>query len=127
MADNFRTGFQAHVSNYTSSPVTLKDSVIIGKSSINGEVVDYETSAILTPRTDGFYANNVEIYNMPNHTNIIESSSENSNFKLWTQGGYENKFDDIKVFNSNQAGKMKWQGPRGNLIHDHDGKITQTN
>lgn len=65
MADNFRTGFQAHVANFTKEPVILQNSLIIGKSTINGETVDYETSAILVPRTNGFIADTIDIYNFP--------------------------------------------------------------
>ena len=51
--------------------------MIIGQSSINGEVVAYETSAILMPRTNGFLAQNIEVHNFDTGTNIIEHSSEN--------------------------------------------------
>lgn len=63
--------------------MVLRDSVIVGNSTINGETVPYISSAILTPRTGGFLVDNVEIYNMPVNTNIIESSSDNFNMLLW--------------------------------------------
>jgi len=45
---------------------------------------------------------------MPINTNIIESSSENWNEVMWTQGGYQSDIENIKVFNSDDAGKLKW-------------------
>jgi len=57
--------------------------------------VDYESSAILVPRTNGFLASNIEVHNMPVNTNIIESSSENDHSKMWTQGGYQSDIENI--------------------------------
>lgn len=63
LADNYHTGFQSHLTNFTSEGLTFQDSIVIGRTATNSESIDFHTkaksSAIITPRTDEFLAKNI--------------------------------------------------------------------
>ena len=81
LADNFRAGFQAHLSNFTKEEVIFKDSIVIGRSNGNGESIEFHEKAgscgIITTRTDGFRASKIDLFNFERGTFQVESSSDN--------------------------------------------------
>lgn len=65
-------------------------------------------SAVLLSRTDGQITSNIDIHNFRANTHILESSSENQNIKLWTQSGYQNIVEKLRLHNSATANKLFW-------------------
>lgn len=97
LSDNYRAGFQAHSTNFTAEEVVFSNSLIVGKSANGGEAIDYKTSAIIVPRTNGFKASFLSIFNFESGTSIIESSSENQHYQYWTQGGYSATVENLII------------------------------
>jgi hypothetical protein len=88
----------------------LDNALIIGKSNGNANSDDYYdgSRALVVPRTNGFLAKNIRLYNFGSNTALIESCSVCWNVKLWVQGGKNTKFLNVKAFNSENANRIFW-------------------
>lgn len=65
IADSRLAGFEAYKTNYSSVGASIENFMIVGKSS-NPEPDDqfyFESRGIIAPRTDGFSAKNIRLYN----------------------------------------------------------------
>ena len=64
LLDNFRGGIQLHTANQSREEIICENWVVVGRSANNpSEVPILNTRAFITPRTDGFRARNIEIFN----------------------------------------------------------------
>ncbi|CAK63336.1 unnamed protein product (macronuclear) [Paramecium tetraurelia] len=127
IADSKFAGFQAHKGNFSTEGAVLDNAVIIGKSNHNANPDDtyYDGSrAMVVPRTNGFLAKNIRIYNYGSNTALIESCSVCWNVKLWVQGGKNTQFFNVKAYHSDTANRIFWQKHRREIFWDQDGSIS---
>lgn len=75
IADSHLAGFQAHKANYSSEGATLDNALIVGKSIGNPITKTAGSRALIVPRTNGFLASNIKLYNFGSDTALIESCS----------------------------------------------------
>lgn len=77
IADSGFSGFQSHKTNFSEEGEVLDNALIVGRSNGNANPFDYYngTRAIVVPRTNGFLAKNIKIYNYGNNSALIESCS----------------------------------------------------
>lgn len=81
LADNYRSGFEAHGTDHTAEPVIVEDTVIVGKTNGNGatdaELAEWVTCGVAFSRTNNLYIRDTEFVNFPTGTYITESASQN--------------------------------------------------
>jgi hypothetical protein len=101
--------------------------LIVGKSRGNSNGNEYYANAraIITPRTDGFIAKNVQIYNFDSNMTLLNSCSFCYHGKVWVTGGKNTKFQNIMVDSSaSSAKRIFWENWRREIFWDTDGSLT---
>ncbi|CAK78473.1 unnamed protein product (macronuclear) [Paramecium tetraurelia] len=101
---------------------------LLGRSNgnANPDITYYDGSrAMVVPRTNGFLAKNIRIYNYGSNSALIESCSVCWNVKLWVQGGKNTQFINVNAFNSDSANRIFWQKHRREIFWDQDGSISK--
>lgn len=85
VVDSVKAGFQTHITNYTSTDSSIENWVIVGRSTGNAAPLAYHLNSrgIITPRTDGFTAKNVQFFNFDTGMSILQSCSECQSVLLW--------------------------------------------
>jgi hypothetical protein len=53
-------------------------------------------------------------------------TSQNNFSKLLVQGGKSYEVEGLSMTNCDNADKLKWLGPRHNVVHDIDGSLSGT-
>jgi hypothetical protein len=89
IADSKFAGMQSHKGNWSDEGAVLDNALIVGKSFGNANPDEYYNGAraLVVPRTNGFLAKNIKIYNFGSNTALIESCSVCWNMKMWVTGG----------------------------------------
>jgi len=70
------------------------DTLIIGKSVGNPAAAEFYDGSrgIIVPRTNGFLAKNIKLYNFGANQILVESCSQCGNSKFWVTGGKNSHF-----------------------------------
>ncbi|CAD8161606.1 unnamed protein product [Paramecium octaurelia] len=126
IADSRYAGFQSHKTNYSYEGAVLDNALIIGKSIYNAQPDAYYqgSRAIIVPRTNGFLAKNIRMFNFGNYSALIESCSTCWHDLMWVQGGKNTHFMNLRAYNSDQAHRIYWQKHRREIFWDIDGSFT---
>lgn len=125
LLDNKQSGFNSYLTNRTDEDVILKNSIIVGKT-LGNAATDGElnlTRGLITPRTDGFLADNVHFANFDGTMTVFKSISFGFHFKKWVTGGKLSRFRSISYANINSK-MMFWENWRREIYQDLDGSLT---
>jgi hypothetical protein len=84
VADSYRSAIELYITNFTREQVIIDTWVIVGRSQNNpNEVPILNSYAVIAPRTDGFLARNVAVFNFESTMTVVQALSNNDQEKLW--------------------------------------------
>lgn len=126
LLDNKQSGFNSYLTNRTDEEVILRNSIVVGKTAGN-HATDGEldlTRGLITPRTDGFKADNVHFANFDGTMTVFKSVSFGYHIKKWVTGGKLTRFNKIS-YSGVTSGMMFWENWRREIYEDLDGSLTK--
>ena len=128
LLDNKQSGFNSYLTNRTDEEVILQNSIIVGKT-VGNHASDGEldlTRGLITPRTDGFKADNVHFANFDGTMTVFKSVSFGYHIKKWVTGGKLSRFNAIS-YAGISSDMMYWENWRREIYEDMDGSMTLRN
>ncbi len=127
IAENYHSGVEFYVSNYTKEPPTVRNSAIIGMSTSNAHsnITNYTSgmSAAITGRTGAHKLSNIRFYNYPAGSVLFQTCRFCDDLLKYTNLGTETFVEQL-TFN-NISGKWLFMiGLKRDVIYDLDGSLS---
>lgn len=127
VGENYRSGFEFHLANFTRKPPLVIDSAVIGKSQTNAAVVGTNytlgMSGIMTPKTGVTNFTNIRFYNFPAGSILIQTCVLCDDPLKYTNLGTEIILKQLTL--TNVVGKLLFMiGLKRDVIYDTDGSLS---
>ena len=82
------------------------------------------SSGVIGPRTSGWKINNIEFYNFPENTSVLQTCSHCDHTKLYTNVANEYLIENLTLTNITASQAIFWNGMRREIIYDLDGTLS---
>lgn len=127
VAENYQSGFEFYIANFTKEPPLVNNSAIIGKSTgyANSNPTNYSNgmSAVITGRSGSYNLTNIRFYNYPSGSVLVKTCRLCDDPLVYTNLGTE-LF--VKQWSLTQvSGKFLFMiGMKRDVIYDTDGSLS---
>lgn len=127
IAENYNSGIEFYVGNFTKEPPTVKNSVIVGVSSSNAHsnTSNYtnKMSAVITGKTGSYLISNVKFHNYPQGSLLIQTCRFCDDPLKYTNLGTEVSLSQLTL--TNVTGMLlNMIGLKRDVIYDIDGSLS---
>jgi phosphatidate phosphatase PAH1 len=125
VVDSYTAAIELYHANFTKEQVIADTWAIVGRSHNNpNEYPILNTIAFKAPRTNGFLARNIQIYNFESTMTMVLGMQMNNDMKTWVQGGKQSNYQNISYINCFSPQIVVWYGNPHNIVYDVDGTLT---